>query len=50
MIGMNADLMKQYIEFIADRATSIRYQKHYESANPFQFMEMILMEGKTNFF
>ena len=51
MIGMNADLMKQYIEFVADRLLlQLGYQKHYESANPFQFMEMISMEGKTNFF
>ena len=51
MIGMNADLMKQYIEFVADRLLlQLGCQKHYESANPFQFMEMISMEGKTNFF
>ena len=36
MIGMNADLMKQYIEFVADRLLlQLGYQKHYESANPF---------------
>ena len=51
MIGMNAELMKQYIEFVADRLLlQLGCQKHYESANPFQFMEMISMEGKTNFF
>ena len=51
MIGMNADLMKQYIEFVADRLLlQLGCSKHYESANPFQFMEMISMEGKTNFF
>ncbi len=51
MIGMNADLMKQYIEFVADRLLlQLGCSKYYESANPFQFMEMISMEGKTNFF
>ena len=51
MIGMNADLMKQYIEFVADRLLlQLGYDKHYHSENPFPFMEMISMEGKTNFF
>lgn len=51
LIGMNADLMKQYIEFVADRLlVSLGYSKIYHSANPFDFMEMISMPGKTNFF
>jgi ribonucleoside-diphosphate reductase beta chain len=51
LIGMNADLMKQYIEFVADRwATALGYSKIYNSTNPFDFMEMISLQGKTNFF
>ena len=51
LIGMNAKLMKQYIEFVADRLlVQLGYSKHYNSANPFDFMEMISLEGKTNFF
>ena len=51
LIGMNAKLMKQYIEFVADRLiVQIGYPKIYNSANPFDFMEMISLEGKTNFF
>lgn len=51
LIGMNADLMKQYIEFVADRLlTSLGLSKIYNSTNPFDFMEMISMPGKTNFF
>jgi ribonucleoside-diphosphate reductase beta chain len=51
LIGMNADLMKQYIEFVADRLiVQLGYEKIYNSQNPFEFMEMISMEGKTNFF
>ena len=51
MIGMNAELMCQYIEFVADRLLlQLGYDKHYNSENPFPFMEMISMEGKTNFF
>ena len=51
LIGMNAKLMKQYIEFVADRLlVQLGYSKHYNSANPFDFMEMISIEGKTNFF
>ncbi|MBT5975636.1 MAG: ribonucleoside-diphosphate reductase [Flavobacteriaceae bacterium] len=51
LIGMNADLMKQYIEFVADRLlVQMGNEKHYHSENPFAFMEMISMEGKTNFF
>jgi ribonucleoside-diphosphate reductase beta chain len=51
LIGMNADLMSQYIEFVADRLlVALGYEKHYHSANPFDFMELISLQGKTNFF
>ncbi|XP_064624705.1 ribonucleoside-diphosphate reductase small chain-like isoform X1 [Lineus longissimus] len=51
LIGMNCDLMKQYIEFVADRWLSeLKCPKVYGSENPFPFMEQISMEGKTNFF
>lgn len=51
LIGMNATLMKQYIEFVADRLlVSLGCPKIYHAANPFDFMEMISMQGKTNFF
>jgi len=51
LIGMNSKLMSQYIEFVADRLlVQLGYNKHYKSANPFDFMEMISLEGKTNFF
>jgi ribonucleoside-diphosphate reductase beta chain len=51
LIGMNADLMQQYIEFVADRLLlDLNMEKHYNAKNPFGFMEMISLEGKTNFF
>lgn len=51
LIGMNADLMCQYIEFCADRILlQLGHSKVYNSKNPFSFMEMISLEGKTNFF
>ncbi|WP_295122229.1 ribonucleoside-diphosphate reductase small subunit [uncultured Chitinophaga sp.] len=51
LIGMNADLMKQYIEFVADRwLNELGVSKIYNTANPFDFMEMISLQGKTNFF
>lgn len=51
LIGMNADLMSQYIEFVADRLVSqLGYPKIYNAANPFDFMERISLEGKDNFF
>lgn len=51
MIGMNAKLMSQYIEFVADRLTvQLGYNKIYNSANPFDFMELISIESKVNFF
>ena len=51
LIGMNADHMKQYIEFIADRLSiQLCNEPIYNSTNPFDFMEMISLEQKTNFF
>jgi ribonucleoside-diphosphate reductase subunit M2 len=51
MIGMNAKLMTQYIEFVADRlVVQLGYEKIYNSANPFEFMELISIESKVNFF
>jgi ribonucleoside-diphosphate reductase beta chain len=51
LIGMNADLMSQYIEFVADRLlTELGCSKVYNATNPFDFMEMISLQGKTNFF
>jgi ribonucleotide reductase beta subunit family protein with ferritin-like domain len=51
LIGMNSDMMKNYIEFVADRLSSqLGYGKIYNTANPFDFMEMISVETKTNFF
>jgi ribonucleotide reductase beta subunit family protein with ferritin-like domain len=51
LIGMNSDLMSQYIEFVADRLiVQLGHDKIYEAKNPFDFMEMISIEGKTNFF
>lgn len=51
LIGMNADLMKQYLEFVADRLlVTLGCEKSYGSSNPFDFMENIALEGKTNFF
>tara|TARA_X000001036_G_C20689158_1_gene808776 strand:+ start:1730 stop:2704 length:975 start_codon:yes stop_codon:yes gene_type:complete len=51
LVGMNADLMKQYIEYVADRlVVQLGYSKIYQSTNPFEFMENISLDGKTNFF
>jgi len=51
LIGMNAKLMQQYIEFVADRWLSeLGYAKVYNASNPFDFMELISLQGKTNFF
>ena len=51
LIGMNAKLMQQYIEFVADRwLAELGYDKIFKAVNPFDFMEMISLEGKTNFF
>jgi ribonucleoside-diphosphate reductase subunit M2 len=51
LIGMNSDLMSQYIKFVADRlAVQLGYKKIYNVANPFDFMELISLDSKTNFF
>jgi len=51
LIGMNADAMSVYIEFVADRLlTDLGYPKLYNAKNPFPWMEMLGLEGKTNFF
>lgn len=51
LLGMNCTLMGQYIEFVADRLlVDLGCDKHYGSKNPFSFMDMISLEGKTNFF
>ena len=51
LIGMNSKLMTQYIEFVADRlSVQLGYEKIYNSTNPFDFMELISVESKVNFF
>merc|ERR1712051_416953 len=51
LIGMNNELMVQYIKFVADRLLmELECEKHYKTENPFDFMEAISLEGKTNFF
>ena len=51
LIGMNAKLMSQYIEFVADRLlVQLGFNKVWNTGNPFDFMEMISLSGKTNFF
>jgi len=51
LIGMNSELMSQYIEFVADRLlVELGCEKHFNVSNPFDFMEMISIQGKTNFF
>lgn len=51
LLGMNAKLMRQYIEFVADRLlVELGCEKVYKSTNPFDFMESISLAGKTNFF
>jgi ribonucleoside-diphosphate reductase beta chain len=51
LIGMNSDLMGQYIEFVADRLLNeLGNEKVYNTSNPFDFMDMISIQGKTNFF
>jgi ribonucleoside-diphosphate reductase beta chain len=51
LIGMNARLMRQYIEFVADRLLgALNCSKVYNATNPFDFMDMISLQGKTNFF
>ena len=51
LIGMNAKLMTQYLEFVTDRLlVELGCEKEYNSSNPFDFMDMISLQGKTNFF
>ena len=51
LIGMNSALMGQYIKFVADRLLfQLGVPKHYRVENPFEWMEMISLQGKTNFF
>lgn len=51
LIGMNSDLMKQYIEFVADRLlVALQCSKVYNTPNPFDWMELISLQGKANFF
>ena len=51
LIGMNSELMAQYLEFVTDRLlTALGCSKVYNSTNPFDFMENIAIQGKTNFF
>jgi len=51
LIGMNSQLMTQYIQFVADRlCLQLGYDKIYSVSNPFDFMELISLESKTNFF
>lgn len=51
LIGMNADLMCRYIEFVADRLlVSFGYAPFYGTANPFEWMDLISLQGKSNFF
>jgi ribonucleoside-diphosphate reductase subunit M2 len=48
---MNDKLMCQYVRFVADRLlVSLGFPKHYNVSNPFDFMELISLQGKTNFF
>lgn len=51
LIGMNSNMMSTYIEFCADRLLdALGYSKVWNVANPFEWMEMISLQGKTNFF
>jgi ribonucleotide reductase beta subunit family protein with ferritin-like domain len=51
LIGMNSQMMTQYIQFVADRlCLQLGYKKIYNTANPFEFMELISLESKTSFF
>jgi len=51
LIGMNRDLMSQYIRFVADRLLlALGHEKYYNVKNPFDWMELISLQGKTNFF
>jgi ribonucleoside-diphosphate reductase beta chain len=51
LVGMNTRLMQEYIEFVADRLlVSLNCDKAYNTKNPFDWMELISLQGKTNFF
>ena len=51
LIGMNSKLMTQYLEFVTDRLlVELGCEKEYNATNPFDFMDMISLQGKTNFF
>lgn len=51
LIGMNSKLMTQYLEFVTDRLlVELECEKEYNVTNPFDFMDMISLQGKTNFF
>ena len=51
LIGMNKELMKQYIEYVADRLLQmLKIEPVYNTQNPFEWMELISVQGKTNFF
>merc|ERR1711976_1755 len=51
LIGMNSQMMTRYIEFVADRLLSaLGHPKLYQASNPFDWMELISLQGKTNFF
>ena len=51
LIGMNSNLMTQYLEFVTDRLlVELECEKEYNTSNPFDFMDMISLQGKTNFF
>jgi len=51
LIGMNSELMTRYIEFVADRLlTALGHKKLFGATNPFDWMELISLQGKTNFF
>ena len=51
LIGMNSDLMEQYLEFVTDRLLdSLNIEKKFNTENPFDFMQNIALQGKTNFF
>ncbi len=51
LIGMNSKMMCQYIEFVADRLLmALGYHRLFNATNPFDFMELISLQGKTNFF
>ena len=51
LIGMNSKLMTQYLEFVTDRLlVELECEKEFNASNPFDFMDMISLQGKTNFF